>query len=143
MDKNNNALTMGLGKPHNFFQLRHCVRRFFWNLKYAWQRIKRGYSDYDLLDFDTYLERVLSQGLKDFAKRSTGFPNGYETYEEWIKDLNDIAELVTKFNPDNCIDWDKDDDWDWKDWEKADDESTVARELVFDWMKMHWGSLWD
>jgi len=124
------------------------IREFFYEIKYIprkikWfiQRGKRGYADCDLWNFDTYLEKVLSKGLRDFAKNASGYPGGFDTFENWQVQLNNIADLIEKFNPDNCIDWDK--DIGRAAWEDADEEASIAREAVFDWFKNNWNSLWD
>lgn len=128
--------------------MRYKIRKFFYKIKsiprkikWFYQRGKRGYADCDLWNFDTYLEKVLSKGLRDFARNSSGYPDSFDTFENWQIQLNNIADLVEKFNPDNCLDWDK--DIDQADWEDADEEAAIAREVVFDWFKNNWCSLWD
>lgn len=144
-DNYNNALGMNLGWPRSFRQLCYVIRRFFKNCKYAWQRITRGYSDLDLWNFDTYLQKVMSCGIRDFADMTTGYPNGYETFEDWKKELLVIAELIEKFNPDDLVDWDEKTRGEEikKMYEDATEESEIAKEAVFDWMKRHFNSLWD
>lgn len=39
-------------------------------IKYAIQRIKRGYSDRDLWDFDVYLANLIISGLKQFKQEN-------------------------------------------------------------------------
>lgn len=127
------------------FTVFHAVRDFKRNIerfKYAWQRIDRGYSDMDLWNFDTYLQNVISGGLKDMSENISGYPESYGSYENWTKALSDIADLVKRINPDDCIDWEKD-DISLADYDDATEESDIAREVVFDWFKKNWCNLWD
>lgn len=124
------------------------IRKFFYRIKnfprkVKWfiQRGKRGYADCDLWNFDTYLEKIISKGLRELSRTTHGYPVSYETFENWQAQLNNIADLVEKFNPDNCLDWEK--DISRTDWEDADEEAAIAREVVFDWFKNNWCSLWD
>lgn len=53
----------------------------FWRrIKYFWQRGKRGYSDYDILDFDEYLSTVIIDGLFTFMRINNSVPS-----EIWTK----------------------------------------------------------
>ena len=58
------------------------IRWFFRSFKLAAQRIKRGYSDYDLNDFGDYLTRMAARGLEDFRIKTDGY-TGTLTEEEW------------------------------------------------------------
>lgn len=63
------------------------LRWFFRSFKLAAQRIKRGYSDYDLADFGNYLTRMAACGLEDFRIKYKGYP-GTLTEEEWDEMLD-------------------------------------------------------
>ena len=52
----------------------HNIKQFFKNIKYAWQRATRGFSDPDCWEFDSYLSRIISGGLKTLDKNRHGFP---------------------------------------------------------------------
>lgn len=130
---------------YKFYKIKRIfykIGSFFRKIKWFIQRGKRGYADCDLWNLDTYLEGVMSKGLRGLAKMTSGYPNSYETFDSWQKQLNDIADLVEKFNPDNCLDWDSNFIKD-SDWKKAEEESAIAREAAFDWFKNNWNSLWD
>lgn len=58
------------------------IRWFFRSFKLAAQRIKRGYSDYDLCDFGEYMTRMAARGLEDFRWHTDGYP-GTMTEEKW------------------------------------------------------------
>ena len=144
-NRTNKVLAAFIARPRNLFQLKHVIVQFFKNCKYAWQRIVRGYSDMDLWNFDTYLQKVMSCGIRSFTEIMTGYPDGYETFEDWKKELLVIADLIEKFNTDDCIDWDSDAKGAefLEMCENATEESEIAKEAVFDWMKRHFNSLWD
>jgi len=149
-DNDNSVFHFNVYKPHSIRGFFHKVRSFFRNLKYAKQRIERGYSGADLWNFDLYLQRVLAGGLRDLSKINTGYPDAYPSEEAWKKDLNDVADLVERFNPDDIFD-------DYSEsmqlrisngefiryYDKAVDEADEAKSIAFDWLKIHFDQLWD
>lgn len=54
------------------------VRLFFCDLKCCRQRIKRGFSDYDVTEFAGWFENVVPDMLRQYAQRSFGYPESYE-----------------------------------------------------------------
>ena len=56
-------------------------------VKYAWQRARRGYSDRDLWDLSSYLANILVPGLTALRDNNTGFPAGL-TQKQWKKELD-------------------------------------------------------
>lgn len=82
----------------------HNIKQFFKNIKYAWQRATRGLSDPDCWEFDSYLSRIISSGLKTLDKNRHGFPT--ELYsqlgeedgdKEWSKILSEISAKMEKY----------------------------------------------
>ena len=82
----------------------HNIKQFFKNIKYAWQRATRGFSDPDCWEFDSYLSRIISSGLKTLDKNRHGFPT--ELYsqlgeedgdKEWSKILSEISAKMEKY----------------------------------------------
>ena len=80
------------------------IKQFFRNIKYAWQRATRGFSDPDWWEFDSYLSRIISGGLKTLDKNRHGFPT--ELYsqlgeedgnQEWSKILSEISAKMEKY----------------------------------------------
>lgn len=49
----------------------------FKRIKWAFQRIKNGYSDGDLIDYDDYLAALLNSTLKKFAITVETYPDEY------------------------------------------------------------------
>lgn len=65
-------------------------RNYFRQLKWAYQRATRGYSDWDLWDLDSFYTQILINSLRDFAQKTNGHP-GEMTFEEWQILINTIA----------------------------------------------------
>ena len=76
----------------------------FRKIKWFFQRVFRGYSDYDMFNFYEFLlgKKVLPY-LKVWVERKRiGFPAEFKTMEEWDKILDEIVwameEVVTQKN---------------------------------------------
>ena len=57
---------------------------------------KRGFSNEDLWNLDTTLFEFLLPRLKEFRKRTFGYPSQF-TYEEWIKLLDDACNAIESY----------------------------------------------
>ena len=80
------------------------IKQFFKNIKYAWQRATRGFSDPDWWEFDSYLSKIISGCLKEFDKKRHGFPSElyFQLGEEaankkWSEILLKIAESMDQY----------------------------------------------
>ena len=62
------------------------IKDIYLNIKWFFQRGKRGYSDCDVWDFDNYLSNVIIKGLKDLHKQIHGVPGDLA---DKFKDQND------------------------------------------------------
>lgn len=64
------------------------------NIKYAWQRAVRGYSDYDLYDLYGFYEHLFVESLRDFARKTCSYPGAapFETPEKWESYVWEIAQ---------------------------------------------------
>lgn len=82
-----------LTHPHIF--IRHC-----WdNLKAAWQRSTRGYTNRDVWEMDEWILAVLPPMLRRLAN-GDGYPYGY-TPEQWEDKLNSIADVFESLQEEN------------------------------------------
>lgn len=82
-----------------------AVRRMFYpsNLRYqlynkpkwAWQRVRRGWSDYDAYSLDYYLAGVIAGALGNI-RDGHSYPTDM-TSEEWEAYLDDIIESLTRY----------------------------------------------
>lgn len=104
------------------------ISLFFRRIKWAWQRITKGYCDYDVWDIDYYLSNLLWHILEDFSNTTNTFPNRFETYENWIKYIKEVSNnfrlTLEDEYPTPCLD-------NWSDnlpegWPNVDDELDSA-----------------
>lgn len=58
------------------------VSQTFRNIKFAWQRITKGYCEYDYWNIDCYLLKLLPELFDDFRRNLHGHPCSF-TEEEW------------------------------------------------------------
>ena len=86
------------------------IRWFFRSFKLAAQRIKRGYSDYDIVDLDSYLTGLIACALDDFANRTCSIPQEYldkfnndedKAFECWKNQLKSVS--YTLFQSLECL----------------------------------------
>jgi len=93
------------------------VQRFFTDLKYLpkevkyfWQRGRRGWSDRDSWNFDTYLARIISEALKWNASHRNSCPNEFfkcpAPYNE-VKDSRDCDACKKEYDGEciACTEW--------------------------------------
>ena len=82
----------------------------FRKIKWFFQRLFRGYSDYDMINFYEFLlGRKVLPYLKAWVKRDRcGYPVEFETMKEWNEVLDEIVwaieEVVTHKNEDRVFD---------------------------------------
>ena len=62
------------------------------------QRIERGFSSYDIWNFDNYLTHVIADGLDILARKDSYPDRNFNSYEEWQKYLIKIAEDLREAN---------------------------------------------
>jgi len=64
------------------YRIKELIKNFFENIKWFWQRGKRGYSDRDLWNLDEYLTDLFISALRYLRKNHYGYPP-LITDEEW------------------------------------------------------------
>lgn len=144
--KNENALLIGIYK-WNFRNFFRNIKQIFENIKQVKQRIKYGICNYDCFDLDSYLANVMQKGFLTLSNQAHGWPEKYETYEDWVKQLKDLAELCNHLRTDDVIEENPEANSYEVDLRKlykdAEEEATIAREVLFDWLKENFECLWD
>lgn len=75
-------------RPWEFFSA--CGRRIRW----AKQRVERGFADCDLWAIDDWLLEMLPQAIHLFRERTHGYP-GHITEEKWQEVLKQMEEAFT------------------------------------------------
>lgn len=70
----------------------HNTKAFFRNIKYAWQRVTKGYCDYDVWDLEDFYTKLFINSLGDFVKDLHSLPPDFEEEEDWIERINEIRQ---------------------------------------------------
>lgn len=71
--------------PRRLRELRRAIK---WRI----QRARRGYSDCDVWNFDGYLSKVISGGVRQLITELHGWPGPPMTFDEWKAILGKIAD---------------------------------------------------
>jgi hypothetical protein len=86
-------------KPGYKMKLCDRIKWWFQRAKYARQRARWGFSEYDVWDFNAYLADLLRDMFAYWAKHHCSTP--YElTSEEWQQTLINISECFAQYNRD-------------------------------------------
>ncbi len=80
---------------------RYSFKSWFRVFKYAYQRVVRGYADCDIYNLDFYYLSLFEESLKSLAKESHGYPSEFDTYQNWINYLNEMAQKFYQANESN------------------------------------------
>ena len=86
-----NVLKYGYGKSLNPRIILSNIKQFFYNLKYAYQRIIYGFCEYDTFNLDYYYTELFYQSLIYFSNHLHGHPVNYNNEVEWKKYLTNMA----------------------------------------------------
>ena len=108
-------------KLHFEWLIKRIKHRLKW-LKWGWQRAKRGYSLWDLGNFDCYLFEIIANGLEEFLQYA------YHIDEQALKEHKRIIELCRKYIDGELIFYNKEAKNEW-------DE-------LFELLKKHWRWWW-
>ena len=84
--------------------------KVFREIKYRWQRGKRGFADCDVWNIDMYLGKLVPNMLDELARITNCFPTGddWPTYEDWITEIRAMAEMIRVANSeeeDDFVKW--------------------------------------
>lgn len=105
---------------------RVVINRSVWR----YQRSKRGWSDSDTWSFDSYIAKVMSEGLIYLADHTHSYPGDgtqWDTPEKWDAYLRDLAARLGK--------------WDVDSWTDAN-AFNVTRDAIKEF-GAHYGQFWD
>ena len=127
------------------------IRWFFRSFKLAFERARKGYSSYDIVDLDSYFVGMLACALEDFAEKNVGIPLEYvdaangdddKAFENWNNDIKHVSQLLFKslesleeFNYNIPAD-------DFNAINKNALERIKCRKEAFEWLNKHWENLW-
>ena len=87
------------------YYLKHPLyffREIHHSIKYAWQRITKGYSWYDSADMDDFLLHIIPGMLRDIAN-GDAYPGAepFETYKKWQDYCNSLADVFESLQEEN------------------------------------------
>lgn len=86
----------------------YSVLRFFRNskssIKWAWQRVYRGYDDRMLWDFSDEMARITVEILTWYKEKGQGCPAGY-TEKEWKQNLAVMIQGFKSVQEIQDVDW--------------------------------------
>jgi hypothetical protein len=78
------------------------IKDTYYDIKYAFQRAFRGYDDTEVFDLPSGFLTKYTKILKDFKKCGNSYPVEFESYDDWIKVIDEMIcyfELSDEFNP--------------------------------------------
>jgi hypothetical protein len=78
------------------------IGAFFRNIKYAYQRVTRGFCDYDAWDLDHYYTELIAASISYMRKNLHSYPPNM-TFKEWEDILFEIQEHFEKANDTNSF----------------------------------------
>ena len=73
-------------------------RELFWNIRAAHNRIHKGYTDTDWMNYDVWFKRIAAQMLREMAMYSHGYPGSepFDTPEKWSSWLHRMSDQLSK-----------------------------------------------
>lgn len=99
------------------------ARLFFRQFKWAYQRITRGFCDFDTWDLDNYYLELFYQTLNHLAENTHGWPSNekFPNFEDWQNYLKELADYFYRADDTNDFyEHPAEDKW-WNDIEKQGD----------------------
>ena len=69
----------------NYGNIFRRISGFFNKLKYARDRARKGFCDYDLCDLDIFFVDLIIRALEEHKESALGYPDSkYPTFEDWM-----------------------------------------------------------
>ena len=78
------------------------IKWYFYEIKYAWQRMLYGYSYSDVVDADYFFLNTMANVLEDLKNTTNGYPATEESFESWKEKLGYIVFCLREANSDTC-----------------------------------------
>jgi hypothetical protein len=111
-----------------WLRLKRVPHDSYWGVRFAWQRVFRGWDDRALWSLDTWLARTLGAQLQEMARIAHSWPGmGDWTFETWTAALRQHGGVLTDYGH-NC---------------DADDAAIDAAQESMRWVADHLPNLWD
>ena len=145
-NKNLNVFTMCSYSPWRYpSNWWSNIKQFFRHFKWAWQRVTKGYCDFDCFALDDYYLKLIPSTLRTLSEDTHGYPEKFNTPNKWQEELIGIAEnfeaaATTEeeyFKDDNWIDMAI------KNYEEYSNFIDSSMRAGFDGFKENFWHLWD
>lgn len=81
------------------------IKKFFYNLRAARQRVTKGFANQDVWDFDSWFCSVVPPMLRHMANKGMAYPGKepFDTPEKWHKWLYDMATKIERLQYDDWL----------------------------------------
>lgn len=109
-------------------RLKRMPHDSYWGVRFAWQRVHRGWDDRSLWSLDTWLARTVGAQLQEMARIAHGWPGGPDwTFETWTAALRVHGGVLADYGH-NC---------------DADNDAIEAAQDSMRWVADQLPALWD
>jgi hypothetical protein len=123
-----------------FWSVKRHIRDWRYEVKYAWQRVFRGWDDRAGFSTGHYLAKNLGEQLVSMSENAHGWPGVGWTYDEWVSALKANGEALRAF-------WRLDDEeverGDYEDWQVHHEATVKAAQDALRWVADNLETLWD
>ena len=114
--------------------IKHFIRELRYELKFAWQRVWKGYDDTFWWSMDTVFIELYYHLFNDMVKSSMSHPHEL-TYMEWNNILKEMRDLLAGAH------WE---DKDYNTWDEIDfDKVKASKDEFFKVFSKYFYDLWD
>lgn len=114
------------------------------NLKYAKQRVLRGYADCDVWNLDKFLYSIIKNGLVSLSEISSGYSDKYNDLQSWKDELVRVSKIVDDIDMDKNIDSYYDNgEFSKSKYYEMYAKSEILKTELFHWIRVNIDSLWD
>ena len=124
-------------KKRYWFNL-NGIKTFFREIRWAFQRMKYGYSECDVWNIDSYFLQTIVPMLEDLQRNGISYPGGI-TFEGWKDILDDMIYHFLEGNEDTCSKTIKD----FKDWCEYNNYINTHLNKGFELFIKYFRDLWD
>ena len=74
------------------------IGSFFKKVKYARDRARKGFCNYDLCDLDIFFVDLIIRALEEHKESALGYPDSkYSTFEDWMNAIDEGIEHFKKY----------------------------------------------
>lgn len=116
------------------------ISRIPLGIKWAWQRVFRGFAECDTWNLDNYLLDIIIGGLRHLADYAHSYPESFGSCENWQNWLRETANMIEEGND---IEWWYENEWPYEDTAKEMKRRQEVLDNGLARLIEHFKSLWD